>query len=118
MPCTDTAAGELGSHQSRLGPRYRCRMRGSEYPPASDAGVPARSTWHPRSARRGCPDRVPPYSRVLTQGGRLAPASPTITELLQARYPDLLPPPRNPIRALKVMGRAVACDWDGRDGGA
>src|SRR4051812_5556385 len=24
---------------------------------------------------------------------------PTITEVLQARYPDLLPPPRNPIRA-------------------
>ena len=42
---------------------------------------------------------VPPYWRVLTQGGQLAPSSPTITKALQAGYPDLLPPPRNPIRA-------------------
>src|SRR3954468_3889005 len=88
-PCTDTAAGELGSHQSRLGPRYRCRMRGSGHPPPSDVGVPGRSTWHRRSVSRGCPDPVPPYSKVLTLGGRLAPPSPTIIKALQGRYPDL-----------------------------
>src|SRR3954469_17253437 len=31
--------------------------------------------------------------------GSLAPSPPTITEALQARYPDLFPPPQNPIRA-------------------
>src|SRR4051794_15714403 len=31
---------------------------------------------------------------------------PTITEVLQARYPDLLPPPRNPIRALLIYSSA------------
>src|SRR3954468_8132256 len=102
MPCTDTAAGELGSHQSRLGPRDRNRRRGSGHPPASDAGVPGRSTWHRRSVPRGGPDPVPPYWRVLAQGGRLAPSPPTITEAPQARYPDLLSPPRNPIRATLV----------------
>src|SRR3954453_10538368 len=102
MPCTDTAAGELGSHQSRLGPPYHCRRRGSGRPPASDAGVPGRSTWHHRSVPRGDPDPLPPYWRVLTQGGRLAPSSPTLTEALQARYPDLLSPPRNPIRATPI----------------
>jgi hypothetical protein len=51
---------------------------------------------------------VPPYSKVLTPGGRLAPSSPTITEALQARYPDLLPPPRNPIRAIAEYDDDVA----------
>src|SRR4051794_35905795 len=32
--------------------------------------------------------------------------SPTITEVLQARYPDLLPPPRNPIRASAIIACA------------
>src|SRR3954453_9903445 len=108
MPCTDTAAGGLGSHQSRLGPRHRNRRRGSGHPPASDAGVPGRSTWHRRSVPRGCPDPVPPYWRVLAQGGRLAPSPPTITEAPQARYPDLLSPPRNPIRASSFIGHVRA----------
>src|SRR5215213_1557964 len=47
MTCTGTAAGELGSRQSRLGPRCRCRRQDNAPPPANAADAPGQSTWPP-----------------------------------------------------------------------
>src|SRR3954449_11174595 len=95
--------------------RYRCRWAWvSSKPSRTTVLLPQAGQWTPSGQRcwrtrakhlassisaERLTRSATAISRVLTQGGRLAPSSPTIIEALQARYPDLLPPPRNPIRA-------------------